>query len=377
MDAAKTGPELNEAIKNLKQNLFSNFQGAATKTAEEDMVDSQKTIDNQTELPDISSSDREYFKNNMTGYFNTAKQNISDVGFDDEGNIDTIKEYIQNDKNSNAAEIVLAKELGATKKSTKATLEAAAEKDKKDISELPFFGQDNIAQYTGQIDQTINDTFNTMDDVHTVEGVVALKEAANAQMSATMAVAKAFSDKKVAKDAEIQAQKMAKEAEIDAKKFNATVTTNFKAEVQNAYDNFKTNLTDAKDEAGVAAATDTFDGAINKIDQEIKAFEEAIQNAKKAVNDAVAAGKTTIDALRNVTDKEYFNGEITKAQTAGMDAIDAATTTDDVAKAGAEAKAAIQKIAADAQALDKQIPETLSTIQKNVQAKKDEIKGLS
>ena len=230
-------------------------------------------------------------------------------------------------------------------------------------------------EYASEADKkAIDDAKNTLDDAKETLAAAETNEAKNEAAKAVNDAVKTLQDATdTANTNSADAKKAADEAAAAKAAAEAAATTaetlaeeakanEYASEAdKKAIDDAKNTLDDAKEALAAAETNEAKNAAAEAVNDAVKALQEATDKAnansataKKTAEALAAAKKEAKDRLEDVYDaknKDDYRADQQKAladaKNAGDKAIDAATTSDEVAKALTDAKAAINAVKTD------------------------------
>lgn len=314
---AETGLDLKNSLESAKQAIFGILKEAAIQTAREDTDKSQETILDSTKVPGISSSDQEYFKDLLNANFTKTENDINEISYINPERENIINQSVQNNVDNNKTQLTLAKNLGSKKIEDKSIAIKKADEDIATIKTLSFFCEDNILAYSNKVKAELDSTSNSLDACHLIENLEAIVKDGTAKMNLVVDEAQKFNTiKENAYKEDAALNKTFSEnlemiggltkSDIDRYKNNAN--TKLSAT--------RTNLINAKTEADVNAAQNTYKSNIDALLNEAQQLGSAKLAAYTTLEGVHTAYSKSLDALiTNNTIQSWQKQEFMKSIT--------------------------------------------------------------
>lgn len=341
---AETGLDLKNSLESAKQAIFGILKEAAIQTAREDTDKSQETILDSTKVPGISSSDQEYFKDLLNANFTKTENDINEISYINPERENIINQSVQNNVDNNKTQLTLAKNLGSKKIEDKSIAIKKADEDIATIKTLSFFCEDNILAYSNKVKAELDSTSDSLDSCHLIENLEAIVKDGTAKMNLVVDEAQKFNTIKenAYKEDEALNKTFSENLEMiggltksDIDRYKNNANTKLSAT--------RTNLINAKTEADVNAAQNTYQSNIDALLNEAQQLGSAKLAAYTTLEGVHTAYSKSLDALiTNNTiqswQKQEFMKSITDDEEKAKSDIDTQTSADSAQKIAEEFK---------------------------------------
>ena len=353
------------AIDGIKVPTESATKTAADKAIDEALANKQAEINKSTTLTDEEKANLNQQAQNAA---NTAKQNIANAKTDSA--VATAQE-----NGVAAIDGIKVPTESATKTAADKAIDEALANKQAEINKSTTLTDEEKANLNQQAQNAANTAKQNIANAKTDSAVATAQENGVAAIDGIKVPTESAT--KTAADKAIDEALANKQAEINK---STTLTDEEKAnlnqQAQNAANTAKQNIANAKTDSAVATAQDNGVAAIDGI--KVSANSTAKDQAKSNITDAADKAKQTIDQDNNLTNdqKQAAKAQVDADAKTAQEAINKATTNDDVTSATNTGKLAIDKAVANA-AIDNAVAGKKAEISNAKDLSSDDVKALN